>query len=207
MNDVIFTVGHSNTDVQTLLNLLKHHEVTAVADVRSQPYSRYLPHFSQPALKLALRDAAVHYVFLGRELGARSPDPACYVDGQARYDRIAATPLFAAGLARLQQGMARFRVALLCAEKDPLTCHRAILVCRQLRRPGLTIEHILADGRLESHQDLEQRLVQLHGLQQMTLFGPTSPADLVEEAYERQAARIAYTQTREEADEDIALLS
>jgi uncharacterized protein (DUF488 family) len=203
----IFTIGHSNTGVETCIALLQRHDVTAVADVRSHPYSRYLPHFSRPALQAALRAEGIAYVFLGRELGARPEDPACYVDGRAPYDRIAATPLFAAGLERLRRGMREARIALLCAEKDPLTCHRAILVCRHLRRPGLAIEHILADGSLESQHALEQRLLLAHGLQQTSFLDPRSPREAIEEAYDRQGARIAYTRAEQEEDERAAFSS
>lgn len=189
----IYTVGHSNVSSETFVALLRHHAITAIADVRSHPYSRFLPHFSQPALRASLEDARIRYVFLGRELGARPADPACYVDGQAVYARIVATPLFAQGLDRVRRGMRTERIALLCAEKDPLTCHRAILVCRPLREPGLAIEHILPDGSLEDHAALEQRLLRLHGLDQFDLFNPRPLAQLIEEAYDRQGAAIAYT--------------
>lgn len=200
-NGVIFTIGHSNGSFEALLALLRRHGVTAVGDVRSHPYSRYLPHFSRPALRSALRQAGIGYVFLGRELGARPDDPSCYVDGKALYDRIAATPQFREGLERVREGALETRIALLCAEKEPLVCHRAILVCRHLRGPGLAIEHILADGALEAHRQLERRLVAEHGLQQLSLFGPTSPEALLEEAYDRQAARIAYTESEVREDE------
>ncbi len=201
--DAIFTIGHSNTDIATFLALLRQHAITALADVRSHPYSRYLPHFSGPALKAGLREAGIGYVFLGRELGARPEDPACYVDGKALYAKIAATELFAAGLERLRKGMATERIALVCAEKDPLACHRAILVCRHLRRPGLAINHILADGGLEAHEQLEQRLLREHRLHQTSFMDPKSPDELLEEAYNRQAERIAYTRTGRDHDEHV----
>ena len=197
----VFTVGNSNTDFAGLATLLHQHGITAVADVRSQPYSRYLPHFSQRALKASLREAGIHYVFLGRELGARPDDPACYVNGKASYQRIAATPLFREGLERLRNGMRSARIALLCAEKDPLVCHRTILVCRHLRQPGLTIQHILADGSLVTQHELERRLLAEHSLQQLDMFQPRSREDMLEEAYDRQGAAIAYTDTTQGDDD------
>jgi uncharacterized protein (DUF488 family) len=196
----IYTVGHSNVSMEAFVALLRLHAITAIADVRSHPYSRFLPHFSQPALRAALHEAEIRYVFLGRELGARPADAACYVDGKAVYARIAATPLFAAGLERLRRGATTERIALLCAEKDPITCHRAILVCRPLRAPDLAIAHILADGSLETHGALEQRLLRLHGLDQFDLFNPRPLDRLIEEAYDRQGEAIAYI--REEDDHD-----
>lgn len=67
----IFTIGHSNHTLEELLRLLRLHAVNAVADVRSQPYSRRMEHFAKDFLAPALAEAGVEYVFLGRELGAR----------------------------------------------------------------------------------------------------------------------------------------
>jgi uncharacterized protein (DUF488 family) len=195
----IYTVGHSNVSGEAFVALLRQHEISAVADVRSQPYSRYLPHFSQGPLKAALREAGIAYVFLGRELGARPDDPGCYRDGRAVYARIAATPSFAEGLERLRRGAVRERIALLCAEKDPITCHRTILVCRHLRG-ALAIDHILADGRVESQQALERRLLEHHGLDQLNFLNPKTPAELLEEAYDRQGEQIAYQVAEEGSD-------
>lgn len=197
----IFTVGHSNVGIEAFVALLRRHAIGAVADVRSQPYSRYLPHFNRDQLKAALRAGGIDYVFLGRELGARPDDPACYVDGTARYERIAATTPFREGLARLLRGRRTARIALLCAEKDPLTCHRTILVCRHLRRPGLAIHHILDDGTLEPHEQAEQRLIRLHGLHQASFLDPRTPAETLEEAYDRQATQIAYSRAEQNDDE------
>ena len=199
-NTTLYTIGHSNVAIEAFIALLRRHAITAIADVRSHPYSRFLPHFSQPALKVALHEAHIRYVFLGRELGARPADPSCYVDGKAVYARIAATALFAEGLGRLRRGAATEKIALLCAEKDPITCHRAILVCRPLRAPDLHIAHILSDGNIESHHDLEQRLLRLHGLDQFDLFNPRPLDQLIEDAYDRQGENIAYT--KEEDDRD-----
>ncbi len=200
----IFTVGHSNVSSDVFIGLLQQHGITAVADVRSHPYSRYLPHFSRPALKTALRESGIRYVFLGDELGARPENPACYENGKAVYDRIAETPQFQAGIARLHSGSQSSRIAIMCAEKEPLVCHRTILVCRHLRRPSLAIQHIRADGNLESHEHLEQRLLAEHGLQQGSLFEPRTQAQLLDLAYDQQGERIAFTKAENWDDEFIA---
>src|SRR5439155_24000994 len=67
----LFTVGHSNLEAEGLLGLLRAAGVTAVADVRSSPYSRRLPQFNRAALEASLRAAGIAYVFLGAELGGR----------------------------------------------------------------------------------------------------------------------------------------
>ena len=157
--NTLFTIGHSNHEMGVLVELLGRHLVQVVADVRSQPYSARLPQFNRSALKLALRANGLQYVFLGHELGARRDEASCYVDGQARYDLVSKTDAFAEGLDRVLRGLRKYRIALLCAEMDPLTCHRTILVCRHLRGRGFPIQHILADGSLESHEAAENRLL------------------------------------------------
>jgi uncharacterized protein (DUF488 family) len=188
----LFTVGHSNHECEKFLDLLARHSISAVADVRSQPYSQYTPQFNRETLEAALANRHVKYVFLGRELGARREERNCYVAGQARYDRIRVLPAFLDGLDRIRRGMKTQRIALLCSEKDPLTCHRTILICRQLRGE-MDIAHILEDGTLESHAAAESRLLKLLDLPEGDLF--TSRDDMLARAYDQQSQAIAYVET------------
>jgi len=190
----LFTIGHSNHPLERFLELLRQHGISAIGDVRSSPHSRFCPHFNQASLNSALARAGIAYVFLGKELGARPDDPAYFVNGRVRYERLAARPEFQEGLDRVRRGMKEYRLALMCAEKDPLECHRMILVCRRLRSSELTIHHILTDGSLETNEVAERRLCDRLALRP-DLF--TSEADVIEQAYERQAERIAFTQEDE----------
>jgi uncharacterized protein (DUF488 family) len=158
MAEVVFTIGHSNHPLEHFLGLLERHGIGAVCDVRSQPYSRRNPQFNRENLRQSLRERDIVYVFLGRELGARREDPACYVDGRLQYELLARTELFRSGIERVRDGAAKYRLALMCAEKDPLNCHRTVLVARRLAALGVQICHILADGGLESHADVLVRL-------------------------------------------------
>lgn len=185
----ILTIGHSSHDSAYFLALLQRHDVTALADVRSHPYSRHNPQFCKRPLEDALRKAGIAYVFLGRELGARSRNPDCYVDGRVQYARLARQPLFREGLDRILNGSKQYRIAVACAEKDPAQCHRAVLVCRELRALVERIDHIHADGSVEGHAAFEQRLLRLHGLAPDML---TTEQACIEAAYDRQAAKIAY---------------
>ncbi|MCU0536245.1 MAG: DUF488 domain-containing protein [Hydrococcus sp. Prado102] len=207
----LFTIGHSNHKIETFISLLLKHGITALADVRSHPYSRFLPHFNRLALKEALEKEGIRYVFLGQELGARPSDLECYVDGKAVYEKIAVTDAFNQGLQRVLKGLNQYKISLMCAEKDPLTCHRAILVCQHLRHFDLQIHHILKNGDLESHEDLEERMLIEHGLTefvgthkqpiQLSLFTtqnsslPTKEKCL-EKAYKLQGEEIAYVEKR-----------
>jgi uncharacterized protein (DUF488 family) len=188
---ILYTIGHSNGTAEHLLELLAQHGVTAVADVRSQPYSRFNPQFNREDLARALKDAGLGYVFLGQELGARSGDPACYREGRAQYALMAATTIFERGIERLLGLAENSCVAILCAEKEPLVCHRTILIGRYLHERGVHVRHILEDGSVEAHEALVQRLLALHGMQENNLFYGRD--ELIAQAYELQAEQIEYS--------------
>ena len=194
MNEPVLTIGHSNHSIEYFIDLLRHHGVTAISDVRSHPYSRYAPQFSYDALREALRGQGIAYVFLGKELGARSQNPACYVKGKAQYDLMAREPSFRQGIIRIRQGIEHYRVALLCAEKDPLDCHRAILVARHLVKNGLSVSHIHANHELETHDALETRLLKMLKIPESDML--KCREDYIEDAYAIQSERIAYEDQR-----------
>jgi len=198
MKVVLYTIGHSNHELWRLTELLCRYAVTHIADVRSSPYSAYNPQFNRERLQAHLATSGIGYVFLGAELGARRCELECYDDdGRVRYDRVAQVQGFQAGLERLADIWTGQRVSLLCAEKDPLNCHRMILVCRALRERALDIRHIRDDGTFESHDAAESRLLALCRLPERDLF--RSRDELIAEAYDRQAARIAYVLNQREA--------
>lgn len=193
MASEVFTIGHSTHTIEKFIALLSMHGIQAVADVRSSPFSKFNPQFNRENLQNNLKASGIRYVFLGKELGARSGDPACYVADKVQYDRLAKTPLFQSGLDRVIEGANNYRIALMCAEKDPLDCHRTILVARELLKRGLTITHILEDGSLESHTESISRLVASFGMSLDDMF--ISRDEIIEQAYSRQANRIAYDQS------------
>lgn len=190
MPDAVFTIGHSTYTVDHFVELLRKHSITAVCDVRSKPYSRVNPQFNREALKQALARAGIEYVFLGKELGARSEDPSCYRNGQVQYELLAKTDLFKRGITRVKTGAATYRIALMCAEKEPLDCHRTILVARHLEADGVSVQHILGDGMIESQDRALRRLVSTLRLPGPDMF--RSETSVIESAYARQADQIAY---------------
>lgn len=190
VQQTVFTIGHSTHTQEYLIGLLTRHGITALCDVRSKPYSRVNPQFNREELKQSLAACGITYVFLGKELGARSEDPACYENGKVQYDRLAHTDLFRQGLDRVQKGMQEYRIVLMCAEKEPLECHRTILVARRLDALGLDVQHIHANGKLESHNDAVSRLARTLNLPEDDMF--RSREELLAEAYERQGERIAF---------------
>ena len=128
---------------------------------------------------------------------ARRDEPECYLDGRAVYDRVAELPVFRQGLERLERGAAEHVIALMCAEREPLDCHRTVLVARQLSARGWRVRHILADGSIEEHADTERRLVQQMGVDPL-FDGALTEEELVERAYDERGREIAYRATKEE---------
>ena len=186
----LFTIGHSTHSLERFLELLAVYSITAVGDVRSSPYSRYNPQYNRETLQKELKKKDIQYVFLGKELGPRSSDPACYINGKVQYHLLAGTALFKQGIQRLKKGMESFRIALMCAEKDPITCHRGILICRHLRHEGITIQHILEDGSIEDNEDSIARLMRLLKIQDTHLF--KGKEEIIQDAYNLQSEKIAY---------------
>ncbi len=194
MGAAIYTIGHSNHAALRFIDLLKGAEVDCIVDVRSTPLSRRNPQFSQKALAASLKDVGIDYWLLGDALGARPKDPACYEGGKASYGRIAATPAFREAIGALIEESHGKRLALMCAEKEPLDCHRTILIGRALAQRDTELCHILADGRIEPHAETEQRLLRL-AKEDVDLFADRAAA--LARAYDKRAGQMAYEKAKE----------
>jgi uncharacterized protein (DUF488 family) len=188
----LFSIGHSNIPAARFAAMLRDAAVTTVADVRSMPNSRWFPWFSQKALVTQLNGIGIAYTAMGDTLGGRPRDASLYRDGVADYEKMAKQPEFRAGLDRLQEIIARSRVCLMCAEREPLDCHRCLLVARRLAERGLTIGHILHDGTVESHAATEQRLLAFDG-DAGGLFAAGQEERLAA-AYRRRTRAVAFRQ-------------
>jgi len=188
----IFSIGHSTHTYERFLDLVRKAGVTAIADVRTSPFSRHFPHFNRGTLKSGLRTDGIVYSFLGKELGGRPTGREFYCDGVADYERMARSADFAQGLQRVLEGARKYRVALMCSEHDPLDCHRCLLVGRALAERGVSVKHILADGAIVDHRDVEDRLLKSEGRESTDLF--LSPDERLAEAYRKRARKVAYSE-------------
>ena len=186
---MIWTIGHSNHSARRFIDLLQGAGIDCVADVRSAPFSRRNPQFSQKALTASLKDAGIEYWFLGDALGARPTDADCYEGGKASYARIAATAAFQEAIHGLIDGSHARRIALMCAEKEPLECHRTVLVGRALAQRDTELAHIHADGRIEPQAALEERLLHL-AKEKVDLLNGRDAA--LAQAYDKLGKRMAY---------------
>lgn len=197
----LFTIGYSSYRLEDFITALAANKVSALADVRSSPYSAAYPEYNRENIQKKLKANEIAYVYLGDLLGARANDPCVYVNNIANFDLIAKSSTFKSGIARLKEGTQRgYLIALMCAEKDPLTCHRTILICKNVRK-DFDIKHILPKFRIESQDNLEKRLLRLFSLDGPDLFG--TPEDIkLEQAYKRQENNVAYRASNQNATEE-----
>jgi len=186
----LFTVGHSNIPAERFIALLRGAGVDAVADVRSIPAWRFCPWFSAKNLALLLAGATIDYQSFGDELGGRPRDPSLYCEGIADYEAMAQRPSFRAGLDRLLANTGQRRLCLMSSERDPLDCHRCLLVARALAARGVSVGHILHNGGIESHTAIERRLLEAVG-EDGDLFAAGQDERLAA-AYRRRARAVAH---------------
>jgi uncharacterized protein (DUF488 family) len=193
----VLTIGHSSHSQERFIALLRDAGVTAIADVRTAPYSRRHPQFNREALRAALQAEGIAYVYLGQELGGRPSAPEFYSAGIADYEKMAQAPAFAAGLDRVIEGAGRYRVALMCSEREPLHCHRCLLVSRALAQRGVRVSHILDDGALASQAEIEERLLAIASRDSADLFA--SRPERLASAYREYGRKVAFAEPEDRA--------
>lgn len=203
MSATIYTIGYATKPIDVFVEQLKHYQIDVVADVRSVPYSKVFHDYHREPLTAKLKSHSIAYAFIGDELGPRSKNPQHYdCSGQVQFDRLMNSRLFAEGVQRLDKGLSKgFTIALMCAEKDPATCHRSLLIAYFLARHGLgdheldSIVHIAHNGDIEKQSVLEHRLCDIHNLNE-DLFA--SPAEQMNKAYELQLKHTSYCKPDDE---------
>ena len=207
----LFSIGHSNHSIDKFLNLLRSGGLTAIADVRSRPFSGRYPQFNRPELEVALREADLAYAFLGHELGGRPGSKSLYdSDGRVDYNRVRQTAAFQRGVDRLIRGCEEQRVAMLCSEEDPLECHRGLMIAPAVVERGIAPMHLRGDGSLETTEQLEQRLMEATGIGDGILDGLFAATlseqerrELLASAYRAMAKRKAYRMSPEMSGDSV----
>lgn len=194
----LYTIGYSDFSIESFIATLKKNKINAVVDVRSQPYSKYKSEFNREILKDELNKQKIYYVFLGEYCGARTNDQKCYINAHVDYKLLAQTENFQNGIKRILKGLEMYTLTLMCAEKDPITCHRTILICRNLKQKKVTIKHIISENQIENHEDSEKRLLKLFKIDEKSLFFDYD--QLLNEAYDLQGKKIAYEKEYEGVD-------
>jgi uncharacterized protein (DUF488 family) len=154
----IFSIGHSNHPIEKFMSILKQNEIELVVDTRSQPYSKFAPHFSSGSIEALLKKEGIDYLFLGKELGGRPQEPEFYdSEGHVLYWKLANTAKLKEGIQRLEEEAKTRRVAIMCSEEDPRCCHRRLLVGKVLSGRGTELDHIRSDGRIQPEEELDPR--------------------------------------------------
>jgi uncharacterized protein (DUF488 family) len=154
----IYTIGHSDHTTMAFVDLLRQHGITLVADVRSQPYSRWAPQFNRDAVSHDLQEAGVHYRFMGEALGGRPSSPALYAAGHPNYERMEQTDAYQHGIEALLDLARIERVAMMCGEGDYRECHRHLLIGQTLLKRGVKVLHIKPDGQVVEGERTPEQL-------------------------------------------------
>ena len=205
MNEV-YTIGHSSYKQEYLLTLLNKYDINCVVDVRSVPFSKYAHQYNKDEIKKFLHEKGIQYIFMGKELGARREDMTLYEsDGILNFEKVSKTMSFISGIERIKTGIEKgYHIAIMCTEKDPMDCHRNILVARQLYKQKYCVKNILENGNLESQEHLEQRLLDLYfpDRNQCMIFDlartECDSSSLIEKAYELRNKDIGFNKNNKQ---------
>ena len=161
---MIYTIGHSNISQEDFIEILKSFKIQLLVDVRSSPYSKFVPHFNRENIKTTLDDSNVNYIFMGRQIGGKPKDKKYYKNGNVNYDLIAKTEHFKEGINKIIELNKDNKLVLMCSEEDPYSCHRHNLITQTLVKKDLEVIHIRKGPKMEKITDPDKRDIQ------MTLF-------------------------------------
>lgn len=192
---MIYTIGHSNHTLEDFIKLLKQHDIECIGDVRSSPYSKYADQFNRESLKYAIEENEMYYLFLGDSFGARPNDKSLYSRGIVDFAKVVKSEAFQESGKRIENGLGKgYRIALMCSEKDPIDCHRTIMVSKYFWDKGYEIRHILSNGSLKSQDEVTNELVEKYfpNRNQFNLFQNIEEIDYVTEAYIKANLEIGY---------------
>lgn len=197
MVNTVYSIGYSGFSINDFVATLKRHNISLIVDVRSYPFSSHFPEYNKDALEISLKAHGIYYRNYAYEFGARQDDRNFYCnDGYLDFDVFSKSEPFLQGVNKLCKSMEQnYTFALMCAEKDPINCHRTILVSRAFFERGYNVVHLLSNGATVTHAEINRRLIEKYypNRHQMTLFGDIQDDDaLLEMAYRKQNAEIGY---------------
>ncbi len=204
----IYTIGHSVHSVDFFLKLINKFSINCVIDVRSNPFSRYAPQYNISEIKKTLSSYGIYYIFMGKEFGARRTESELYdSDGLLNFEKVIRSNLFQSGMKRVKEGLDKgFNITFMCTEKDPLDCHRSILVGRAFYDENYEVLNLTENGSIQSQEELTEKLLNNYfpNRKQSTIFDileeGNKEEDLVREAYLRRNKEIAYKLEEKEAE-------
>lgn len=196
----IYTIGHSTEPTECLINRLRQYQITCVVDVRSIPYSQFAHQYNGNFIKGILHEAQIVYLHMGKEFGARQDSERYYnAEGILDFEAYQKAPTFQKGFTRIENGIMKgYNIAFMCSEKDPIDCHRNIMVARYFFNHGYSIGNIMIDGTVQEQEEIEERLLDMYFPQrnELNLFemleGKKEKSQYLSEAYHLRNMEIGY---------------
>lgn len=199
MENTIFTIGHSNLNIENFINLLKEYDINCIVDVRSTPYSKFHSQFNRENIKSELKKNGIYYIFMGEELGARRNDRSLYtIKGYLDFEKTVKSSKFLKGVSRIKEGLSKgFNIALMCSEKNPMECHRSIMIARYFSDNNFMVKHILDKGEILTQEEIAKKLVDKYfpNRDQISLLPEENIIDyeeLVRRSYRQRNEEIGY---------------
>ena len=203
----IYTIGYTAYSINEFIDVLKHYEISCVIDVRSSPFSNHYTDYNKDALEKILNQNNILYRNYAREFGARQTNPVYYSNNIVDFDKFICSEQFFEGISKITKGIeCGYTFVLMCAEKDPINCHRSIMVGKGFSKNGYEVKHIISKAKIETQTELEGRLLEMYHKDrfQLTLFGESnSETDLIADAYKKRNLEIGYNKSNSvDKDED-----
>lgn len=191
----LYSIGYSGFhNIDDFLSILEKNKISSLVDVRSSSnFSSYFNEYNN--LKNRIKDSDIlYYLSFGDMLGARPKDDVLYTDRMADFTKMSQSPLFIKGCQRIRNGLEKFQICIMCAEKDPIDCHRAILVARNfnLLYPEIKIFHIHPSSDIEPQEELDKRIIDMFESKAPLYYSGLSYKDKLREAYISRGKEIAY---------------
>lgn len=198
----IYTIGYSGFDIESFISTLKKYNINSLIDVRSNPHSKIYLDYNKEVLKKVLSKNKIYYKNYVREFGARQLDTQYYTNGYLNFTLFTQSEQFREGIKKILDSIPLgYSFVLMCSEKDPIFCHRNIMVAREFYKNGVEIKNILSDGSILTQQEIEKRLVDMYfpNRNQLSFFEtPLSWNEMVRQAYKFQNEKIGYRPNAEE---------
>lgn len=200
MGSELYTIGHSQHETGYFLEMLKTYNIDYVLDVRSTPYSQFASAYNKDNIRALLKENNIAYSFMGPYFGARQKDPTLYTkEGYLDFEKTKRCFSFQQGVQNVMKGLKQgYKIALMCTEKDPIECHRAILVANTFYETGINVQHIMPYNALQSHRQLNMRLLEMYfpDRNQISLFSSDNMTEeqCLKMAYREQNKKIGYHQ-------------
>lgn len=195
----LFTIGHSQYTPEYFVKLLEKHGINYVLDVRSTPYSRYAEQFNRESIQAFLDKNDMKYSYMGKYFGARPTELSLYSpEGYLDFEKVTQSERFNIGVENVVLGLKRGnKIALMCTEKDPIDCHRAIMVARAFDIKGIEVNHILPDGNIQTQRELDNRLLDMYfgDREQLSIFNYNNvitDEEYIVQAYRKRNEEIGY---------------